>query len=220
MTRTLQLVNFLLRKHTEGPASSQVDHAPSRSRPITDRPRPLGSLQAPPLGEARPTCPGRACAVWAPREREAMRVLVPRCWGRGVAAGGACGGSSPILGSQWRALSGAGGEDGRAPRVREKPPWRVLFFGTDHFARETLRALHAARYRGPGAGSPAGCWGRSAEAAGLRVWEQQPWKWTPTSVAGSSAVHSCTTSLPIRAFPASLLLGLSFAPSRLRCKAR
>ncbi|XP_049634112.1 methionyl-tRNA formyltransferase, mitochondrial [Suncus etruscus] len=74
-----------------------------------------------------------------------MRVLVRCCWGRGAAAGGACGGSSPIPASPWRALSGAGGEDGRAPRVREKPPWRVLFFGTDHFARETLRALHAAR---------------------------------------------------------------------------
>ncbi|XP_044518358.1 methionyl-tRNA formyltransferase, mitochondrial [Gracilinanus agilis] len=37
--------------------------------------------------------------------------------------------------------------DGRAaqPRVRERPPWRVLFFGTDNFAREALRALNAAR---------------------------------------------------------------------------
>ncbi|XP_070618197.1 methionyl-tRNA formyltransferase, mitochondrial [Erythrolamprus reginae] len=31
-----------------------------------------------------------------------------------------------------------------APR-REKPPWRVLFFGTDHFSAEILRALQAAR---------------------------------------------------------------------------
>ncbi|XP_054985167.1 methionyl-tRNA formyltransferase, mitochondrial [Sorex araneus] len=72
-----------------------------------------------------------------------MRVLVRRCWGRGLAAGDAGAGCSP--GSPWRALCGAGGQDGRAARVREKPPWRVLFFGTDQFARETLRALHAAR---------------------------------------------------------------------------
>uniref|UniRef100_A0A8C5SCI1 Methionyl-tRNA formyltransferase, mitochondrial n=1 Tax=Laticauda laticaudata TaxID=8630 RepID=A0A8C5SCI1_LATLA len=32
-----------------------------------------------------------------------------------------------------------------APR-REKPPWRVLFFGTDHFSAEILRALQAARW--------------------------------------------------------------------------
>uniref|UniRef100_A0A8C6VPP0 Methionyl-tRNA formyltransferase, mitochondrial n=1 Tax=Naja naja TaxID=35670 RepID=A0A8C6VPP0_NAJNA len=34
---------------------------------------------------------------------------------------------------------------GEAPR-REKPPWRVLFFGTDHFSSEILRALQAARW--------------------------------------------------------------------------
>ncbi|KAM6426262.1 methionyl-tRNA formyltransferase, mitochondrial isoform 2-T2 [Liasis olivaceus] len=33
---------------------------------------------------------------------------------------------------------------GEVPR-REKPPWRVLFFGTDHFSTEILRALEAAR---------------------------------------------------------------------------
>ncbi|XP_053128679.1 methionyl-tRNA formyltransferase, mitochondrial isoform X4 [Hemicordylus capensis] len=32
---------------------------------------------------------------------------------------------------------------------REKPPWRVLFFGTDAFAAQTLGALHAARDPGP-----------------------------------------------------------------------
>nr|XP_048722966.1 methionyl-tRNA formyltransferase, mitochondrial isoform X3 [Caretta caretta] len=31
---------------------------------------------------------------------------------------------------------------------RAKPPWRVLFFGTDDFAAESLRALEAARCRG------------------------------------------------------------------------
>ncbi|XP_060116161.1 methionyl-tRNA formyltransferase, mitochondrial [Heteronotia binoei] len=36
---------------------------------------------------------------------------------------------------------------GEAQR-REKPPWRVLFFGTDSFAAETLRALRAAREPG------------------------------------------------------------------------
>ncbi|XP_062998731.1 methionyl-tRNA formyltransferase, mitochondrial [Elgaria multicarinata webbii] len=38
---------------------------------------------------------------------------------------------------------------GKAPR-REKPPWRVLFFGTDGFSAETLRALQAAREPRPG----------------------------------------------------------------------
>ncbi|XP_015282633.1 PREDICTED: methionyl-tRNA formyltransferase, mitochondrial-like [Gekko japonicus] len=38
---------------------------------------------------------------------------------------------------------------GEAQRRREKPPWRVLFFGTDSFAAETLRALRAAREPGP-----------------------------------------------------------------------
>uniref|UniRef100_A0A670ZJ00 methionyl-tRNA formyltransferase n=1 Tax=Pseudonaja textilis TaxID=8673 RepID=A0A670ZJ00_PSETE len=33
---------------------------------------------------------------------------------------------------------------GEAPR-REKPPWRILFFGTDRFSAEILRALQAAR---------------------------------------------------------------------------
>ncbi|XP_039214804.1 methionyl-tRNA formyltransferase, mitochondrial isoform X2 [Crotalus tigris] len=37
---------------------------------------------------------------------------------------------------------------GEAPR-REKPPWRVLFFGTDHFSTEILRALQAARMPRP-----------------------------------------------------------------------
>ncbi|XP_039721226.1 methionyl-tRNA formyltransferase, mitochondrial isoform X1 [Pteropus medius] len=73
-----------------------------------------------------------------------MWVLVRRCWGPLPAGGGAGRRASP----GWRALAwlggSPGGEDGRGPRVREKPPWRVLFFGTDHFARETLRALHAA----------------------------------------------------------------------------
>ncbi|XP_032720597.1 methionyl-tRNA formyltransferase, mitochondrial isoform X1 [Lontra canadensis] len=74
-----------------------------------------------------------------------MRVLVRRCWGPWPVCG--CPGGRPS--PQWRALAGLGGspggEDGRGVRVREKPPWRVLFFGTDQFAREALRALHAAR---------------------------------------------------------------------------
>ncbi|XP_027997730.2 methionyl-tRNA formyltransferase, mitochondrial isoform X4 [Eptesicus fuscus] len=70
-----------------------------------------------------------------------MRVLVRRCWGPRPVGGGVGRGPSP----QWRALAGLRGEDGRGPRVREKPPWRVLFFGTDQFSREALRALHAAR---------------------------------------------------------------------------
>ncbi|XP_047621606.1 methionyl-tRNA formyltransferase, mitochondrial isoform X2 [Phacochoerus africanus] len=74
-----------------------------------------------------------------------MRVFLRRCWGT-LPVGG-CAGRRQI--PQWPALAGLsgspGGEDGWGARVREKPPWRVLFFGTDQFARETLRALHAAR---------------------------------------------------------------------------
>uniref|UniRef100_A0A2K5DW67 Mitochondrial methionyl-tRNA formyltransferase n=1 Tax=Aotus nancymaae TaxID=37293 RepID=A0A2K5DW67_AOTNA len=70
-----------------------------------------------------------------------MRVLVRRCWGPRLARGARPGRLNP----QWRALVGLSGEDGRDARVREKPPWRVLFFGTDQFAREALRFLHAAR---------------------------------------------------------------------------
>uniref|UniRef100_A0A8C5S7T1 Methionyl-tRNA formyltransferase, mitochondrial n=1 Tax=Laticauda laticaudata TaxID=8630 RepID=A0A8C5S7T1_LATLA len=46
----------------------------------------------------------------------------------------------------WRGGWGGGRAtvSGEAPR-REKPPWRVLFFGTDHFSAEILRALQAAR---------------------------------------------------------------------------
>lgn len=68
-------------------------------------------------------------------------MLLPRCcWGRWLM------GRRPRCSCQ--APAGFDGKDGRGSRVREKPPWRVLFLGTDHFARETLRALHAARYRG------------------------------------------------------------------------
>lgn len=76
-----------------------------------------------------------------------------RCWGPFPAGGGAGRRPSPPC----RALAGLGGspggEDGRGIRVREKPPWRVLFFGTDQFAREALRALHAARYGGRAQGA-------------------------------------------------------------------
>lgn len=70
------------------------------------------------------------------------------CWGPPLAHGAGRGRPSP----QWRALAQLGWEDSR---VRKKPPWRVLFFGTDQFAREALRALHAARYPGQGSGNPA-----------------------------------------------------------------
>uniref|UniRef100_A0A8C0X7F4 Methionyl-tRNA formyltransferase, mitochondrial n=1 Tax=Castor canadensis TaxID=51338 RepID=A0A8C0X7F4_CASCN len=74
-----------------------------------------------------------------------MKGLVRCCWVPGLARGVA--GGRPCL--LWRAqadLGGfSGGERGRDARVREKPPWRVLFFGTDQFAREALQALHAAR---------------------------------------------------------------------------
>lgn len=78
---------------------------------------------------------------------------------------------------QCRVLAGLGAssgeEDGRGVRVREKPPWRVLFFGTDQFAREALRALHAARYRGRGLGGPA------AEAAAVEPLRPVSRAWTP-----------------------------------------
>ncbi|XP_063495014.1 methionyl-tRNA formyltransferase, mitochondrial isoform X1 [Symphalangus syndactylus] len=78
-------------------------------------------------------------------------MLVRCCWGPPLAHGARRGRPSP----QWRALARFGQEDCRDSRVREKPPWRVLFFGTDQFAREALRALHAARYPGQGSGDPA-----------------------------------------------------------------
>jgi methionyl-tRNA formyltransferase len=89
-----------------------------------------------------------------------MKGLVRCCWVPGLARGVA--GGRPCL--LWRAqadLGGfSGGERGRDARVREKPPWRVLFFGTDQFAREALQALHAARYRaGVGVGVGAGARG-------------------------------------------------------------
>ncbi|XP_063121592.1 methionyl-tRNA formyltransferase, mitochondrial isoform X2 [Rattus norvegicus] len=65
-------------------------------------------------------------------------MLLPRrCWGPWLA------GRRPRCSCQ--SPAGFSGKDRRSSRVREKPPWRVLFFGTDHFAREALRALHAAR---------------------------------------------------------------------------
>ncbi|KAM7337403.1 hypothetical protein ACRRTK_003522 [Alexandromys fortis] len=67
-------------------------------------------------------------------------LLVRRCWGPRLAVG------RPRCSCQTQAgLGGSSGGDSRGSRVRKKPPWRVLFLGTDHFARETLRALHAAR---------------------------------------------------------------------------
>ncbi|CAI5792660.1 methionyl-tRNA formyltransferase, mitochondrial [Podarcis lilfordi] len=45
---------------------------------------------------------------------------------------------------RWSLGRGYASGAAEAPR-REKPPWRVLFFGTDGFAAETLLALQAAR---------------------------------------------------------------------------
>ncbi|XP_005075592.3 LOW QUALITY PROTEIN: methionyl-tRNA formyltransferase, mitochondrial [Mesocricetus auratus] len=78
----------------------------------------------------------RVAGGWA----EVM-LLVRRCWGprlTGRRPCCSCRSPAPLGGS-------SGGKDSQGSRVREKPPWRVLFLGTDHFARETLRALHAAR---------------------------------------------------------------------------
>lgn len=92
-------------------------------------------------------------------------MLVRRCWGSRAAGGGA--GCRPR--SRGRGVAGfagfPGGEDDGGAGIREKPPWRVLFFGTDQFACEALRALHAARYRDRGLGSPAA---EGADAEPLR----------------------------------------------------
>ncbi|XP_066491466.1 methionyl-tRNA formyltransferase, mitochondrial [Tiliqua scincoides] len=61
-----------------------------------------------------------------------MRGRILRAWRGGWSRGRA-------------AASGGGG----GARWREGPPWRVLFFGTDAFAAEALRALQAARELGP-----------------------------------------------------------------------
>lgn len=97
-----------------------------------------------------------------------MRVPVRGWWRSGLGRGGTGGRSN----SQWRVVTRLGGcqgwEDRRDARGRDKPPWRVLFFGTDQFARETLCALHAARYRaglGPGCGRPSWA-GRAAPGRG------------------------------------------------------
>lgn len=118
-------------------------------------------------------------------------MLVRRWWGPLPAGGGA--GRRPSPG--WRALAwlggSPGGEDGRGPRVREKPPWRVLFFGTDHFARETLRALHAARYRGRGLGVPA------TEGADVQPLRAAPTVWTPVGEnSGAGGVWAQISASP------------------------
>nr|XP_020839184.1 methionyl-tRNA formyltransferase, mitochondrial isoform X2 [Phascolarctos cinereus] len=82
-----------------------------------------------------------------------MRALLP-AWRLPIPARapappcGLCCASRRRPAHQWRGrASSPGGGDGAAvqPRARERPPWRVLFFGTDDFAREALRALSAAR---------------------------------------------------------------------------
>uniref|UniRef100_A0ABM5EYA0 methionyl-tRNA formyltransferase n=1 Tax=Pogona vitticeps TaxID=103695 RepID=A0ABM5EYA0_9SAUR len=50
----------------------------------------------------------------------------------------------------WRRAHGTAAA-GELPRRRAGPPWRVLFFGTDDFSVETLRALQAAREPRPNA---------------------------------------------------------------------
>ncbi|XP_072837904.2 methionyl-tRNA formyltransferase, mitochondrial-like [Pogona vitticeps] len=50
----------------------------------------------------------------------------------------------------WRRAHGTAAA-GELPRRRAGPPWRVLFFGTDNFSVETLRALQAAREPRPNA---------------------------------------------------------------------
>ncbi|XP_003462097.5 LOW QUALITY PROTEIN: methionyl-tRNA formyltransferase, mitochondrial [Cavia porcellus] len=74
-----------------------------------------------------------------------MKVLWRYWWRPGMGRGAAGGTAIP---QRW-VVTRLGGcldwEDRKDARGRDKPPWRVLFFGTDQFAREALRALHAAR---------------------------------------------------------------------------
>ncbi|XP_028920874.1 methionyl-tRNA formyltransferase, mitochondrial [Ornithorhynchus anatinus] len=66
---------------------------------------------------------------------------------RGAARAWPWGGPGPER-RPWRGRCrgrGRGGGSPAAVRPREGPPWRVLFFGTDAFARDTLRALGHAR---------------------------------------------------------------------------
>lgn len=149
------------------PPTTQATPPTTQTTPqVASRPRPSALLPgpAPSAEHAHPPSTLRRLRRLG-HPQEVMRVLVRRCWGPRPVGGGSGGKPSP----QWRALAGLGaspgGEDGRGVRVREKPPWRVLFFGTDQFAREALRALHAARYQGRGLGGPAA---QGADAEPLR----------------------------------------------------
>uniref|UniRef100_A0A4W2D5A3 Methionyl-tRNA formyltransferase, mitochondrial n=1 Tax=Bos indicus x Bos taurus TaxID=30522 RepID=A0A4W2D5A3_BOBOX len=122
-----------------GHASNQASHAP-----VAERPR--GTIFLPgPAPPAWRRLPHRYAPAQGRPPAEEMRVLV-RCCCRHLPVGG---GAGQRPNPRWRALArlsaSPGWEDGQGARVREKPPWRVLFFGNDQFARETLRALHAAR---------------------------------------------------------------------------
>lgn len=148
-----------------GHASNQASHAP-----VAERPR--GTIFLPgPAPPAWRRLPHRYAPAQGRPPAEEMRVLV-RCCCRHLPVGG---GAGQRPNPRWRALArlsaSPGWEDGQGARVREKPPWRVLFFGNDQFARETLRALHAARYRGRGLGGP-GVEGAAVETLrpASRIW--------------------------------------------------
>lgn len=107
--------------------------------------------------------------------RAEVMLLPRRCWGPWLA------GRRPRCSCQ--SPAGFSGKDRRSSRVREKPPWRVLFFGTDHFAREALRALHAARYRG----------GVLCRAAAATPSQLGSWEGTPLDPGPRSSCGSCST---------------------------
>ena len=148
-----------------GHASNQASHAP-----VAERPRGTSFLPGP-APPAWRRLPHRYAPAQGRPPAEEMRVLLRCCCGHLPVGGGAGQRSNP----RWRALArlsaSPGWEDGQGARVREKPPWRVLFFGNDQFARETLRALHAARYRGRGLGGP-GVEGAAVETLrpASRIW--------------------------------------------------
>lgn len=151
-------------------------------------------------GGPRPVlCVSRGAAAIGPAPWARMRVvgrwaevmlLVRRCWGPQLA------GRRPRCSCQSPAGHGgsSGGRDSRGSRVREKPPWRVLFLGTDHFARETLRALHAARYRAGATGSQRRT---SAATPGQRGW-RGPGKALPSDPGPRSSCSPREQALHLR----------------------
>uniref|UniRef100_A0ABM5EY71 methionyl-tRNA formyltransferase n=1 Tax=Pogona vitticeps TaxID=103695 RepID=A0ABM5EY71_9SAUR len=113
------------------------------------------------LRPRRRLTPGPAHAACSPRPRlflrnraSALDVIAARrqrLREEEEAGGGAMRGWLWRVGREgWRRAHGTAAA-GELPRRRAGPPWRVLFFGTDDFSVEMLRALQAAREPRPNA---------------------------------------------------------------------